>query len=1003
MKNPHLLAGIKKSITVAFVFLLTAISINVSASHVAGGEIYYDLVPNTTNQYVITFKLFRDCGPGSAAAPASSVTMCYWNDCTFPKTSLVLPKLPFFDPPNTGCPNIGTNCSNLTSTIPGVEVHYYQTTVTLPQACNSWHFSYGLSARNAQTWLNATNGFNYYTEVAFNNTSANLDSSPRFLSAPTPYCCVNQQFNSTLTPFDPDGDSIFIEAVRPLTGPTGCASGAINAVAYNHPVASNPLLNPVTNPIPTNLSFALNSGTGAFSFTPNLVGEGTMAFKCYSYRNGQLIGYVIRDMQIAVLQICPIIPSPGAIDSNSLLGGNYVGATRIDACLGDSLSFCAWITSADTFALIKASDNGSTSIPGATTSYSGVGTDSVQMCFNWQTTNLDTGLHVITLNYVDTNCLPPGILLPQFSNIEIFINYATQGHGDSTICAGDSTQLFATGGGAFTWTVLPGGSPITSLSCTNCDNPWAKPTLPTYYVVEGCTRDTVFVEALVPPNLNITPRTTTCINADLPLNVAGSPGTQNYSYTWMPTDFLSNPSILNPICQNPDPTGASSITYSVLVSPIGSDSNSYTVCGTSASVIVDVLKGFTIDPYDTILCDGDNTTITGLGTTAGLTPDAYSFNWTPLGDVAPSNTLNTTITPAVPGGLYTITASFSGCPDSSVSIPVVVDALPIVNAGLDREMCLNDTIHLNSSVIPDAQNYYTITWAPGADMNNSTIADPVYSGKITQNLNVLYTTPNGCTDDDNVLITVNNVDFLQLDEDHAICPGDTTSLSVIGGINYSWLPNYFISNTGNVSSVQVYPEATQEYTVIGRDIKGCYDTAYANVVVYPNSLLDAGDDVIIYPGESTILYANGNVSLYNWFPPSGLSGTSIKNPTAQPTATTRYYVTAQTENGCPAYDSVTVIVSNESLIDLPNAFSPGSGSSINDKLFIKRRGIVELRKWDIYNRWGEKVFTTRDINEGWDGRFNNTPQPLGTYVYVINAVTSTGRVFYKQGNVTLIR
>lgn len=91
------------------------------------------------------------------------------------------------------------------------------------------------------------------------------------------------------------------------------------------------------------------------------------------------------------------------------------------------------------------------------------------------------------------------------------------------------------------------------------------------------------------------------------------------------------------------------------------------------------------------------------------------------------------------------------------------------------------------------------------------------------------------------------------------------------------------------------------------------------------------------------------------------------------------------------------------MVDIPNAFSPGSGTSTNDELKIIVKGIVTLNSYKIYNRWGQEIFSTTDINKGWDGRFKGVPQPLGTYVYLVDAITSTGKRFYKQGNVTLIR
>ena len=124
---------------------------------------------------------------------------------------------------------------------------------------------------------------------------------------------------------------------------------------------------------------------------------------------------------------------------------------------------------------------------------------------------------------------------------------------------------------------------------------------------------------------------------------------------------------------------------------------------------------------------------------------------------------------------------------------------------------------------------------------------------------------------------------------------------------------------------------------------------------------------------------------------------------ASPSVTTRYFVTARTEAGCDMIDSVDVLVSPESIIELPNAFSPGSGTSINDELRIMVRGIVSLNSFKIFNRWGEEVFSTTDITKGWNGQYKGKPQPLGAYVYVVDAVSQSGKRFTKKGNVTLFR
>ena len=133
----------------------------------------------------------------------------------------------------------------------------------------------------------------------------------------------------------------------------------------------------------------------------------------------------------------------------------------------------------------------------------------------------------------------------------------------------------------------------------------------------------------------------------------------------------------------------------------------------------------------------------------------------------------------------------------------------------------------------------------------------------------------------------------------------------------------------------------------------------------------------------------------------GLTATNIANPIASPSVNTRYHVTAVTEAGCSVTDSIDVNVSPDSYIDVPNAFSPGSQP--NAVLKIVHQGGAKVNTFKIFNRWGAQMFSTTDINEGWNGQFNDKPQPMGVYVYIVDAVTTSGRHFYKQGNVTLIR
>ena len=86
---------------------------------------------------------------------------------------------------------------------------------------------------------------------------------------------------------------------------------------------------------------------------------------------------------------------------------------------------------------------------------------------------------------------------------------------------------------------------------------------------------------------------------------------------------------------------------------------------------------------------------------------------------------------------------------------------------------------------------------------------------------------------------------------------------------------------------------------------------------------------------------------------------------------------------------------------VPNAFSPND-DDVND--WFRPIGIngERFRSLEVFNRWGEKLFESGDINQGWDGNFGNIPQELGVYVYVIRVVCK-GNVTTFKGNVTLLR
>jgi len=105
--------------------------------------------------------------------------------------------------------------------------------------------------------------------------------------------------------------------------------------------------------------------------------------------------------------------------------------------------------------------------------------------------------------------------------------------------------------------------------------------------------------------------------------------------------------------------------------------------------------------------------------------------------------------------------------------------------------------------------------------------------------------------------------------------------------------------------------------------------------------------------------------------------------------------------GCPdtTCQPVSAIVTDA--VDVPNAFTPLS-SDINNKVSVKGFGITKMQ-FIIWNRWGQRVFETNDVNIGWDGKFKGVVQPMDVYAYTLSVEFSDGKKATKKGDITLIR
>jgi gliding motility-associated-like protein len=888
--------------------------------------------------------------------------------------------------------------------LPGYREWWYATDpYTLVGKCDSWRFGVTINARNnANNLLNAGT-HNFYVETTFNNAFAgDTNSSPYFSIKPIPYCCLNVPYTYNNGAVDPDGDSLTSEMVQPLNNTT--CSAAQTVVPWNNPVTTPGWSNfgVPFNPLQANNGFALAATTGQMNFTPFQAGPSTLSIRTWEWRRGVKIGSIMRDVQVQVLTSCNNVPVPPVRPGTGNANTGLVNKTAT-GCVGDLVGFNWTFTSPDPAAVLIGKDN-HTSIPAlqnATVTYTGQGTPSVTGNFSWVPTA--AGTYILIVTAVDTTCYPPGILYNYTDNFTINVYEPVQALGDTSICAGDPAQLRAVfgGGGVYTWRVVEGqqGSLITNTGTPVIANPYATTKYEvTASVTAKCSRnkDTVTVTMLPSAEFTQMPDALTCpgVAVELDPQIVVKPGV-TYNATWSPATALASATGLTNTS-----TPQTDITYYVVMS------SSDTKCKSFDTVKVDVLDGFLLGNNDTAICMGDKVNVRING------DNRYTYLWETFTDPGSTsvfsdpNIIDPVITPSSKVGEYTyiVRAQHANCPghDSVARFKIDVQPIPTVKVNDDAIVCFGDTMQMYSIVAPDDYSKYSYSWDPGMAMDKPASAAPIFaalnSGKTTITLTV--STPAGCKGTDDVTLDVLPSDFMTLSPDTAICPDDTIQIRMTGVAlkSFFWKADEAIGDV-NSQTPNVWPATTKDFTVYGRDTNTCYDTQTVRITVRPRAMLDLPDTVKLYPGQSYQMNPGGNALYYSWFPPVGLDRTDIANPVAKPEVNTRYFLTAVTEGNCTVTDQVDVLVAPDSYIDMPNAFSPANGKTLK----AVRIGDARLKSFSIYNRWGVKMFETSDINDGWDGKLKDQPQPMGVYIYTIEAVTPAGKKFVKQGNITLIR
>jgi gliding motility-associated-like protein len=210
-------------------------------------------------------------------------------------------------------------------------------------------------------------------------------------------------------------------------------------------------------------------------------------------------------------------------------------------------------------------------------------------------------------------------------------------------------------------------------------------------------------------------------------------------------------------------------------------------------------------------------------------------------------------------------------------------------------------------------------------------------------------------------------------------------------------------NTGNIASG--LPAGA--YAVTVTDSKGCSVTGAVTLSDPPKFTiqLPAADTVKL--GQQITLspsYTNGNAVSWNWTPADYLSCATCQVTTTGPYYNYTYSVVAATDKGCLDTATIFIWVSPEHTVFIPNVFTP-NGDGLNDyfEVFGNKEAWKQFSA-SIYDRWGEKVYETDDMNFKWDGIYKGKLLKPGVFVYTIKVIyldNFSEKLF--KGSVTLVR
>ena len=558
---------------------------------------------------------------------------------------------------------------------------------------------------------------------------------------------------------------------------------------------------------------------------------------------------------------------------------------------------------------------------------------------------------------------------------------------EDTICIGNSSNLTANGASSYIW------SPSSSLNINTTTVVSATPTSTTIYSVIGndvnnCSSTSLITINVNPlPILNVIPLTKTiCEGESLGMMASGA------------QDFIWSPALgLN-----------TTIGPNVIATPI--INSFYTITGTDINGCSDIISSIihvdpkpiiTLSPSSADICEGASVSISSFGADSYLWSPAFGLNSTTNSSVIanPNATTNYTV----------LGIDFNDCTNTT-NFQLNVGINPTIAIAPENPViCEGDNISITAS---GASQYI---WKPATTLSAGVGIAVSASPNVSTTYTLVGTDSIGCVDSISTTISVNPLPIATINQNSetTICSGDSAVIIVDLSGNPAWNLSYALNGAfqkqinATTNPTLILVDISGEYTIpFVTDANGCSDEGNGNLMLNVLNRPLANFDFFPQPANMLspqITFTNNSIFANTWYWDygDGFSNAVDYSPLHTYFENGTYQVSLVVMNDiCSDTIQHTLTIDPVYALYVPDVFTPNN-DGLNDVFYPKGKGIADFEMY-IYNSWGELVFYSIDINEGWSGRINSDSKFMsGYFSYVINITDDLGVYHFVKGKVLL--